>query len=65
MRGMFSQVWTVVVMNILSLPRRLWMSLAAVLAVGVSSLRRYWRFWPWPKASNKRWPEPVPTALPS
>ena len=35
MRGMFSQVWTVVVMNILSLPRRLWMSLAAVLAVGV------------------------------
>ena len=35
MRGMFSQVWTVIVMNILSLPRRLWMSLAAVLAVGV------------------------------
>lgn len=35
MRGIFSQIWTVIVMNILSLPRRLWMSLAAVFAVGV------------------------------
>lgn len=35
MRGIISQVWTVIVMNVLSLPRRLWMSLAAVLAVGV------------------------------
>jgi len=33
--GLFSQIWTVIVMNILSLPRRLWMSLAAVFAVGV------------------------------
>lgn len=32
---MLSQIWTVVVMNVLSLPRRLWMSLAAVLAVSV------------------------------
>ncbi|MEO0996312.1 MAG: ABC transporter permease [Pseudomonadota bacterium] len=35
MRGFFSQIWTVVVMNVLSLPRRLWMSLAAVFAVSV------------------------------
>lgn len=35
MAGLFSQIWTVIVMNILSLPRRLWMSLAAVFAVGV------------------------------
>ena len=35
MRGFFSQIWTVVVMNILSLPRRLWMSLAAIFAVSV------------------------------
>lgn len=35
MAGFFSQIWTVIVMNILSLPRRLWMSLAAVFAVGV------------------------------
>ncbi|MEO1246415.1 MAG: ABC transporter permease [Pseudomonadota bacterium] len=35
MRGFFSQIGTVVVMNILSLPRRLWMSLAAVFAVSV------------------------------
>lgn len=32
---MLSQIWTVIVMNVLSLPRRLWMSLAAVLAVSV------------------------------
>ncbi|MEL7185413.1 MAG: ABC transporter permease [Pseudomonadota bacterium] len=35
MRGMWSQIRTVVVMNIASLPRRLWMSLAAVFAVSV------------------------------
>ncbi|MFK8017111.1 MAG: ABC transporter permease [Gammaproteobacteria bacterium] len=35
MSGFFSQVWTVIVMNLLSLPRRLWMSLAAVFAVSV------------------------------
>lgn len=35
MAGFFSQIWTVIVMNILSLPRRLWMSLAAVFAVAV------------------------------
>ncbi len=35
MTGFFSQAWTVIVMNLLSLPRRLWMSLAAVFAVGV------------------------------
>ncbi len=35
MRGFFSQIGTVVVMNILSLPRRLWMSLAAVFAISV------------------------------
>lgn len=35
MRGFLSQIWTVVVMNVLSLPRRLWMSLAAVFAVSV------------------------------
>ncbi len=35
MRGLFSQIRTVVVMNVLSLPRRLWMSLAAVFAVSV------------------------------
>ena len=35
MAGFFSQIWTVVVMNVLSLPRRLWMSLAAVFAVSV------------------------------
>ncbi len=35
MRGFFSQIWTVVVMNVLSLPRRLWMSLAAIFAVSV------------------------------
>ncbi|MBO6504795.1 MAG: FtsX-like permease family protein [Kordiimonadaceae bacterium] len=33
--GLFSQIWTVVVMNVRSLPQRLWMSLAAVLAVSV------------------------------
>ena len=35
MGGFLSQIGTVVAMNILSLPRRLWMSLAAVFAVGV------------------------------
>ncbi len=35
MRGLVSQIWTVVVMNILSLPQRLWMSLAAVFAISV------------------------------
>ena len=35
MAGFLSQIWTVIVMNILSLPRRLWMSLASVFAVGV------------------------------
>ncbi len=35
MAGFFSQIWTVIVMNILSLPRRAWMSLAAVFAVAV------------------------------
>ncbi|TNE62153.1 MAG: ABC transporter permease [Alphaproteobacteria bacterium] len=32
---MLSQIWAVIVMNIRSLPQRLWMSLAAVLAVTV------------------------------
>lgn len=32
---MLSQIWTVIMMNVLSLPRRIWMSLAAVLAVSV------------------------------
>lgn len=32
---LFSQIWTVIVMNVRSLPQRLWMSLAAVLAVSV------------------------------
>ncbi len=32
---LFSQIWTVILMNIRSLPQRLWMSLAAVLAVSV------------------------------
>ncbi len=35
MVGFFSQIATVVAMNIMSLPRRLWMSLAAVFAVSV------------------------------
>lgn len=35
MTGIFSQIWTVVAMNVRSLPQRLWMSLAAVLAVAV------------------------------
>ena len=35
MSGLLSQIKTVVVMNVLSLPRRLWMSLAAVFAVSV------------------------------
>ena len=35
MAGFFSQVWTVIAMNVRSLPRRLWMSLAAVFAVSV------------------------------
>ena len=35
MSGFFSQIWTVIGMNVLSLPRRLWMSLAAVFAVSV------------------------------
>lgn len=30
-----SQIWTVMLMNIMSLPRRLWMSLAAIIAVSV------------------------------
>lgn len=33
--GLLSQIWTVTLMNIRSLPHRLWMSLAAVLAVSV------------------------------
>lgn len=33
--GLFSQIWTVVLMNVRSLPQRIWMSLAAVLAVSV------------------------------
>jgi len=32
---LLSQIWTVIVMNVRSLPRRLWMSLAAVFAVSV------------------------------
>lgn len=35
MGGLFSQIATVVSMNLMSLPRRLWMSLAAVFAVSV------------------------------
>lgn len=35
MVGFFSQIGTVIAMNIMSLPRRLWMSLAAVFAVSV------------------------------
>ncbi|PCI64615.1 MAG: peptide ABC transporter permease [Kordiimonadales bacterium] len=35
MTSIFSQIWAVVAMNIRSLPRRLWMSLAAVFAVTV------------------------------
>ncbi|MEL7313261.1 MAG: FtsX-like permease family protein [Pseudomonadota bacterium] len=35
MTGFFSQIWTVIKMNVLSLPQRLWMSLAAVFAVSV------------------------------
>ncbi len=35
MSGFFAQIWTVIGMNVLSLPRRLWMSLAAVFAVSV------------------------------
>lgn len=35
MSNLWSQIWTVVAMNVLSLPRRLWMSLAAVFAVAV------------------------------
>lgn len=35
MSSWFAQIWAVVAMNIRSLPRRLWMSLAAVFAVGV------------------------------
>lgn len=35
MMRMLSQIWTVIVMNVRSLPQRLWMSLAAVLAVAV------------------------------
>jgi len=35
MAGFFSQIGTVIAMNILSLPRRLWMSLAAIFAVSV------------------------------
>lgn len=35
MTGFFSQIWTVTKMNVLSLPRRLWMSMAAVFAVSV------------------------------
>lgn len=31
----FSQIWAVILINLRSLPQRLWMSLAAVLAVGV------------------------------
>jgi putative ABC transport system permease protein len=35
MSNLLSQIWTVVTMNVLSLPRRLWTSLAAVFAVAV------------------------------
>ena len=35
MSSIFSQLWTVIVMNLRSLPQRLWMSLAAVFAVSV------------------------------
>jgi len=35
MSGLLSQIGTVVVMNLKSLPQRLWMSLAAIFAVGV------------------------------
>jgi putative ABC transport system permease protein len=35
MSNSWPQIWTVVTMNVLSLPRRLWMSLAAVFAVAV------------------------------
>lgn len=35
MSSLFSQIWTVIKMNVLSLPKRLWMSLAAVFAVAV------------------------------
>lgn len=35
MTRMLSQIWTVIVMNVRSLPQRLWMSLAAILAVAV------------------------------
>ncbi len=35
MSSLLSQMWTVIVMNIRSLPQRLWMSLAAVFAVSV------------------------------
>jgi len=35
MTGIFSQIWAVIIMNIRSLPRRLWMSLAAIFAISV------------------------------
>lgn len=35
MSSLLSQMWTVIVMNLRSLPQRLWMSLAAVFAVSV------------------------------
>jgi len=35
MTSSFSQIWTVILMNIRSLPQRFWMSFAAVLAVSV------------------------------
>lgn len=35
MTRMLSQIWTVIMMNVRSLPQRLWMSLAAVFAVAV------------------------------
>ncbi len=35
MSSLLSQLWTVIVMNLRSLPQRLWMSLAAVFAVSV------------------------------
>ncbi|MFC3053530.1 ABC transporter permease [Kordiimonas pumila] len=35
MTRQISQIWIVVMMNILSLPRRLWMSLAAIIAIAV------------------------------
>ncbi len=35
MSRMLSQIWTVIVMNVRSLPQRLWMSLAAIFAVAV------------------------------